>query len=205
MLKSLTRVPTIQPLEIFSARLLGEIFRFPLLTELKTGFSQGRLVYPYFRVALKGAILEKVSLQPTPREVMNAWRNGATLIFQFMERIFPSVTQSVRALEARSGRHCHATAYLTPAENQAFPAHTDSHDALIVQVLGSKRWTIWDGIPDCIEMTSLDPYVKPSHDLILREGDCLYVPAGTIHRVRAEGQASYHVTIGVHDIPARAP
>ena len=33
-------------------------------------------------------------------------------------------------------------AYITPPENQGFAAHYDTHDVFVLQVAGSKRWTI---------------------------------------------------------------
>jgi ribosomal protein L16 Arg81 hydroxylase len=73
----------------------------------------------------------------------------------------------------------------------------------VLQIHGNKKWKIWnrafnyplkgdtykDGVPDDDELL---------HEVILRQGDCLYLPRGFVHTAVTENQqASFHLTLGV--------
>ena len=56
--------------------------------------------------------------------------------------------------------------YLTPADQKAFPPHTDPHDVLIVQIAGEKEW-------------SIEERPKILHKRTMKSGDILYIPKNT--------------------------
>ena len=58
--------------------------------------------------------------------------------------------------------------YLTPANEKAFPPHTDPHDVLVLQVRGQKVWHISRGKDDI-------------QSIIIRPKDILYIPKNTLH------------------------
>jgi len=96
--------------------------------------------------------------------------------------------------------------YLTPPYSQAFEAHWDPMETIILQVHGRKTWSIWEG---GVALGRYDMKYKPKQEEIgtllqridLRQGDILYIPSGTIHEAACEGSGlSMHLTIGV-DIP----
>ena len=49
-----------------------------------------------------------------------------------------------RALEEALGHGVQANAYYTPRGSQGFAVHHDTHDVLILQVAGEKRWLLYD-------------------------------------------------------------
>ncbi|MEM1204212.1 MAG: cupin domain-containing protein [Acidobacteriota bacterium] len=103
-------------------------------------------------------------------------------------------------------------AYMTPASSQAFPAHFDTHDVIVMQVDGSKEWYIYsDGYDLPVEtlnhvqdMTSRDvtrvdeSTVDVIQKTTLERGDFLYIPRGVPHKAVATDSPSLHLTFGVH-------
>ena len=85
--------------------------------------------------------------------------------------------------------------YLTPhGKKQAFEAHMDYMDGLILQVAGCKRWRVYDPMSYPEYLQGVIPVkgnmIKPEQNKIalmtfkefeLRKGGVLYVPRGTLH------------------------
>ncbi|KAG7348634.1 cupin domain containing protein [Nitzschia inconspicua] len=82
-----------------------------------------------------------------------------------------------------------ANAYLTPPQSsQGFAPHYDDIEAFCLQLEGKKRWKVY---PPTLELprTSSEDFttedlkdVKPVMDVVLHEGDLLYMPRGWIHQ-----------------------
>lgn len=118
-------------------------------------------------------------------------------------------------LECFLGCAVGANAYLTPAKSQGFAPHFDDIDAFVCQVHGRKRWRVYGPRPDKLDdlprASSVDfspediEECEVLYDRILKPGDMLYLPRGTIHQAEcpedgdAEGsvldRGSLHVTI----------
>ncbi len=105
---------------------------------------------------------------------------GATLVLQGLQRTFLPLSSFCRSLERATSHPVQANAYLTPAGTSGLAQHTDDHDVLVLQVLGSKAWKVDD--LGAVETLA---------------GDVLYIPAGTAHSAEAQGVASLHLTIGL--------
>ena len=97
-------------------------------------------------------------------------------------------------------------AYLTPPGAQGFSPHWDDIDAFVLQVEGAKRWRLY---------APTDPrHVLPRHssrdfaraelgecvlDVVLRPGDLLYMPRGTVHEAQSLPDAhSLHLTLSAN-------
>jgi bifunctional lysine-specific demethylase and histidyl-hydroxylase NO66 len=94
-------------------------------------------------------------------------------------------------------------AYFTPPESQGFVAHFDDHDALIVQLEGSKIWHLYEGIDVPPHEMAGHPSFTPADlptpvDVLLETGDVLYVPRGRVHAAESTSELSAHMTIGLH-------
>lgn len=111
-----------------------------------------------------------------------------------------------------------ANVYLTPVDHQGFAPHFDDIDAFICQIAGCKRWKVYaprgDGLDDLPRGSSIDfnaddmSNVQLIMDTVLKPGDMLYLPRGTIHeavcvsepRTRSElknTKYSLHVTVSM--------
>jgi ribosomal protein L16 Arg81 hydroxylase len=99
-----------------------------------------------------------------------------------------------------------ANAYLTPGgEHQGFSAHYDTHDAVVIQIEGTKKWRVYDwGTELALQSQTFNPKKHtvgdPKLEIEMRPGDVLYIPRGVIHEARSSDALSLHVTIGLYPI-----
>ncbi len=115
-----------------------------------------------------------------PDKLTALFAGGASVVYQSLHRTCPTVRTFVRDLATDISHPLQANAYLTPAHSTALAPHTDSHDVLVVQLVGTKHWHV-DGLG------SFD----------LGAGDRMYIPAGTLHSAESGERASLHLTIGI--------
>ena len=127
---------------------------------------------------------------------------GATIsISQLHERIAP-LADVCRALEKTFSAHFQTNIYLSPPNAQGFKTHYDSHDVFVLQVSGSKVWTLYDAqIALPLRGQAFDPDVHtpgaPTCEITLRAGDLFYCPRGLFHSARSTDETSLHITLGL--------
>lgn len=108
--------------------------------------------------------------------------------------------------------HVYAQLYITPPGASAVAAHADDRDVFIIQLYGSKRWTVYEKVPTLLPFqeeqvgkngisvpaTTLNGR-KTLDDKRLEAGSVLYMPRGVVHSARCgDGDGgSIHVTIAV--------
>jgi lysine-specific demethylase/histidyl-hydroxylase NO66 len=154
---------------------------------------------PALRVARNGRILSEASYtqQATlagkpvtglvdPRRLLALFDEGATIVFQGLQRYWPPVTELIADLERELGHPCQANAYLTPPGAQGFAVHADTHDVFVLQTEGRKDWEL-----------HLDHEVE---QLVMDPGRCVYLPTGTRHAARTQESVSLHLTIGINQL-----
>jgi ribosomal protein L16 Arg81 hydroxylase len=137
-------------------------------------------------------------------QLYKAFDEGYTLVLNGLDRFSPTVAALARRLQGELNHRVVANAYLTPAGTKALAPHYDNHDVFVVQVEGSKRWSIH---PAPVELPLLHTFQPtfaeeglgaPVATPHLRAGDTLYLPRGFVHRAEANDEPSLHVTLGVH-------
>ncbi|MCU1360665.1 MAG: cupin [Ilumatobacteraceae bacterium] len=111
---------------------------------------------------------------------------GATLVMQNLELAFPSVRSLTEGLAHAVSHPIQANAYLTPARAEGLPRHADTHDVVVVQLVGTKTW----------EVDDLGTFTVSS-------GDVVYIPRGTPHAARTTDLTSLHLTLGVLRVTTR--
>ncbi len=129
---------------------------------------------------------------------------GASLVVSQFHETHPPLADFCRGLEKLFLHPVQANIYLTPPAAQGFRTHYDTHDVLVLQVEGRKRWRVWDGerVARPTRCTpwpgSMEPLGEP-HVLTLAPGDALYIPRGVMHdaATTGEGGHSLHVTVGL--------
>jgi hypothetical protein len=130
------------------------------------------------------------------------WEAGATIVLQALHVSWHPLAAFCRALEEALGHGVQANAYHTPRDSQGFAVHHDTHDVLILQVAGEKRWLLYDPV---LELPlkhqryskALGEPGEPTDDLVLRAGDSLYLPRGWLHQAETSATDSLHLTIGI--------
>lgn len=120
-------------------------------------------------------------------KVAGVFADGATVVAQSLHRTLDSTARFVARLAEEVSHPVQANAYLTPPRAQGLAPHVDRHDVFVVQLHGTKTWTI-DGLGE-IELT---------------DGDVLYLPAGTQHSAASTEQTSLHLTIGILRVTYRS-
>ena len=96
------------------------------------------------------------------------------------------------SLEYILGARAWINAYLTAAGETSFGLHSDTHDTLIVQLVGTKVWHVDQrsrGVPDDLTVQDLPRHVLNVHDVLAMAGD-------TAHHVSGIGNVTLHLTIG---------
>lgn len=105
------------------------------------------------------------------------------------------------------GNHlCHrfqTNLYLTPQDgSQGFKCHYDTHDVFILQIYGRKLWRLYDS-PFPLAHKSL-PFEQnrvspggPAIEILLEQGDMLYIPRGQMHEAISVDDVSLHITGGL--------
>lgn len=128
--------------------------------------------------------------------------NGYTIICNNIEKYLRSYSTLTHGVEVELNFPTHVNAYITPPASTGFLPHYDHHDVLVLQVHGDKTWYLYgDEVPAHLmqQMHEVDPAGLPEPtSLHLAAGDTLYLPRGRVHSAETTGQASMHLTVGIH-------
>lgn len=139
-------------------------------------------------------------IKPAVYEFM---RNGATLIANQIKG--DSVVDALaRQIGAFTGQQVVAAAYAAFGNRDSFRAHWDTLDVFAVQLLGRKRWLVYQPTFECPLHTQQSKdyehaYPKPEDvhmDFVLEPGDVFYLPRGWWHNPLPLGEATFHLAFG---------
>jgi len=137
-----------------------------------------------------------------PVRALQLFRRGYTLVFRSLNRRLPKLQALCRSLENDLNCDMQTNVYLTPPGSQGGRTHFDTHDVLVLQCQGTKRWRIYAGpvalpLPSqAFRSTDFDP--GPVIDEFeLGPGDVAYLPRGTVHDAVCGDDLSLHVTAGL--------
>ena len=170
--------------------------------------------YPAFRLVREGSQIDvgsytrDVSWRPPftktadVTRVLTEWEAGATIVLQALHVNWQPLAVFCRLLEGALGRSVQVNSYSTPRGSQGFAVHHDTHDVLVLQVAGEKRWRLYDPL---LELPlkhqryskSLGEHGEATNELVLRAGDTLYLPRGWLHEAETSDTDSLHLTIGI--------
>ena len=136
-----------------------------------------------------------------------ALEDRGTLILNGVAESIPECARcalaALDAFEAPCSLNCYATG---PGTKVAAPPHADAQGVLVLQTCGTQRWRVWDGRPfraselnEALTAGKGAPLTleEPFLDVILKEGDALYAPAGWPHATSTLEDASVHLTLGL--------
>ncbi|GAA2535523.1 cupin domain-containing protein [Pseudonocardia hydrocarbonoxydans] len=176
---------------------------------------------PFLRLARNGSVVGSSSFtgpagvgaeigdQVRDDRVAALFADGATVVLQALHRLWAPVTDFATRLGAELGHPVQANAYVTPAASRGFSAHYDVHDVFVLQLAGTKHWTVhapvhddplrdqpWNDHAAAVAARARD--AEPVIDTVLEPGDALYLPRGWLHSATAQGEVSAHLTVGVH-------
>ena len=133
--------------------------------------------------------------------VYDAFQHGATIVVQGLQRYWEPVVRFARELELELSHPVQVNAYVSPPGERGLGVHYDTHDVFVLQVSGSKRWSVHERaveFPLPHQRSKTVPVAEQSlieHELIA--GQSLYIPRGFLHEAIATKQVSVHLTIGL--------
>jgi lysine-specific demethylase/histidyl-hydroxylase NO66 len=171
--------------------------------------------YPAFRLVREGGQLDvgaytaDVPWRPAftktadVPQVLAEWEAGATIVLQALHVNWLPLAVFCRQLEEAIALPVQANSYFTPRGSQGFGVHHDTHDVLVLQVAGEKRWLLYEPL---LELPlkhqrysrTLGEAGEPSDEVVLRAGDTLYLPRGWLHQAETSDTDSLHLTIGIN-------
>jgi len=128
--------------------------------------------------------------------------SGATISLSQLHERIPELASVCRSVEQTFNGHFQTNIYLSPRNAQGFKTHFDSHDVFVLQVAGSKHWTLYDTLIELpLHGQGFDPDKHipgpPTSELTLRAGDLFYCPRGLFHSARSTDDLSLHITLGL--------
>jgi ribosomal protein L16 Arg81 hydroxylase len=134
--------------------------------------------------------------------LMREHAEGATLVFDQVDRLHGPLDQALAACEAELEIPMRANAFLTPPGTQGFNLHYDTHDVVVLQLAGTKTWQICDApLPLPHEEQQYDHHLSgqatPIAEFTLEPGDVLFFPRGHIHAASANDATSLHLSLAL--------
>jgi hypothetical protein len=128
--------------------------------------------------------------------------SGSTISLSRLHERISELADLCRSVERTFSSHFQTNIYLSPRNAQGFQTHYDSHDVFVLQVAGSKHWTLYD---DGVELPLHGQSFKPTEhipgpvrsELTLKAGDVFYCPRGLFHAARSTDDVSLHITLGL--------
>ncbi|MFD9305184.1 cupin domain-containing protein [Streptomyces sp. NPDC060048] len=136
-----------------------------------------------------------------PERVYELFRSGATVALGTLNNVIPPLRQLTRIFTEKFAAQTDISAFMTPAGRRGRAPHHDAPDVFVVQLEGTKRWTLWE--PPAERTTrrriydTIEELGEPTMDVLLEPGDILYLPFNTPHAAEAKDQMSLHVVFTI--------
>ena len=166
-----------------------------------------RLNYPEIYMAKGDDDVPKASFSSAsgridPLAIAKQFDEGGTVIFTQLQRRLPELARLCSALGEVFGSRIQTNIYLTPPNAQGFKPHWDTHDVFVLQVSGSKRWSIYDTkirlpLKGQSFKSDRDTPGAVSEEFELGPGSVVYIPRGLMHSAVSTEETSLHITLGV--------
>ncbi|XP_072901680.1 ribosomal oxygenase 2 isoform X2 [Hemitrygon akajei] len=133
----------------------------------------------------------------------NFEQKKATIQFHQPQRYKDELWRIQEILECFFGSLVGSNVYITPPDSQGLPPHYDDVEVFILQLEGEKHWRLYKPTNPLAREYSTeaeDRIGSPTHEFILKPGDLLYFPRGTIHQADTPVGGSYstHITISTY-------
>jgi len=131
-------------------------------------------------------------------------RNGATLVINRLEDYSMAAKRLCMEIARFAGAQASGNAYVSFKGDGTFGKHWDTHDVFAIQLIGRKCWRIYAPtfpLPLTYQTNDRSGHVcpaEPTLELVLEEGDVLYLPRGWWHHVIPLDEGSFHLSVGVY-------
>jgi ribosomal protein L16 Arg81 hydroxylase len=136
--------------------------------------------------------------------IVGLLKEGATLLLRDTEQWHRPTAQLVQRLQEETGRLVQAFFFVTPPGGRGLEVHRDDADVFLLQVAGSKAWTVRTG-PGGANWKPGPVTGDPGPVLLeatVTEGQVLYIPRGYAHAAVGEQGLSVHLSLTVREVGA---
>lgn len=129
---------------------------------------------------------------------------GATVVLNRLEVASAKLRRLSMDVSSFAGANAIVNGYLAYGGDGTFGKHWDTHDVFVVQLLGRKRWQVFEPTMSLPTRQQTSKDVKefcpptPVFDGILEPGDVMYIPRGWWHEAMPTEGETFHVAIGLH-------
>ncbi len=138
--------------------------------------------------AVDAAPMRPAGLVVDPGKVYAQFCDRATAVLLGLHEWWPPLARFCNELSRGLTLPVQANAYVT-APRRIGSRHHDNHDVIVLQIHGTKNWTVWAGPIEEMGEVEVEATLSP--------GDCLYVPRRRAHAVSTDDHLSIHITFGV--------
>lgn len=134
----------------------------------------------------------------------NQMRNGATLVINRFETHSQAARRLCAQVASFTRLQTTSNAYLSFGGQGTFGKHWDTHDVFAIQLIGRKRWQVFEPtfpLPLSFQTSdgvASDQVNRPVLDCVLEAGDVLYVPRGWWHQTLPLEEGSFHLSVGTY-------
>ncbi len=137
--------------------------------------------------------------------IYNSFHDGFTLILNRLHSRWDPIARLAANVEWHLRHRIGVNMYISPANSQAFPPHTDNHDVFILQLSGHKDWRLYDSPVELpLEETEVEIadelLANPRAKVRLMSGDTIYIPRGMAHEALTSDETSVHLTVGIYPV-----
>ena len=198
------KVPVVIKRNPSIANYYGDLFPFSAVSTVVDNFPDQRKLDDWV-IVNKNFVTKSKYTKVT--EIYDAYLQGNTLGMFILNRLYPQLGVLVDDLDRDFGFPWRVNLYLTPNGAKGFLPHTDQHDFFILQTGGKKKWRVY-GNPIPLNTRNQEQGKKsgkplrekdlgtPVLEVVLNQGDALYVPRGFIHVAETfEETGSLHLTV----------
>ena len=133
----------------------------------------------------------------------NELKNGAAVVLEGVDILNADINTFVgKVEEALPCSLSNCVAFFSQRQNEAYEAHCDSDDVLVVQLSGKKHWQLYAPqqrrYADTTHLTP-DRLGPVTSEIIMQAGDALFVRAGVPHKCDTVDSHSLHLAFDLID------
>lgn len=140
-----------------------------------------------------------------PADLHARYRQGFNILVRDVAGYLPPVAALLAALAGEYRAKCLAHLMVSPPRADGFAPHSDSYGVFALQIAGAKCWSLYETPPRSTLNHGINRHelrgAPPTRQVVMRAGDLLYLPRGTIHAAAALDEASVHLVFAL--IPPR--
>lgn len=138
---------------------------------------------------------------------LSRFHEGASIVVNEVHRFSSRLMDLASSLSEELGVQCVVNAYLTPPQSVALSPHFDSHDIFALQVVGQKQWFVDSEHSSLTTKSTFQPILSADQassvdfrEVVMDEGDVMYLPRGCVHHARTISCQSMHLTVGLYPL-----